>query len=140
MNKTVFISFDYDKDRNYRYLLSALNENKRFDLNFTDGTPQEIKTDSVDRVKAALTRRIKNATHTLVIIGQDANRPHRDSQAIGERNWQHWEIVQSVEYKKKLVAVKIERRYESPTPLMNQGASWATSFTVEAIIKALDQA
>ena len=95
MNKTVFISFDYDKDRRYRYLLSALNENSRFDLTFTDGTPREIQTDSISQVKAVLTRRINEATHTLVIVGQDANRLHADFRAIGERNWQHWESIEA---------------------------------------------
>lgn len=140
MNKTVFISFDYDRDRHYRYLLSALKANKRFDLDFTDGTPQEIRTDSISRVKAVLTTRINEATHTLVVVGQDANRLHEDHREIGERNWQHWEINRSVQSGNKLVGVKINRQYESPRPLLGQGASWAMSFSVDAIIAALDQA
>ena len=140
MNKTVFISFDYDRDRHYRYLLSALKANKRFDLDFTDGTPREIRTNSISRVKAVLTTRINEATHTLVVVGQDANRLHEDHREIGERNWQHWEINRSVQSGNKLVGVKINRQYESPTPLLGQGASWAMSFSVDAIIAALDQA
>ena len=140
MNKTVFISFDYDRDRRYRHLLSALNANSRFDLTFTDGTPREIRTGSFSRVKAVLTTRINEATHTLVVVGQDANRLHEDHREIGERNWQHWEINRSVQSRNKLVAVKIDRGYDSPTPLLAQGASWAMSFSVDAIIAALDQA
>ena len=140
MNKTVFISFDYDRDRRYRYLLGALNANNRFDLTFTDGTPREIQTNSISRVKAVLTRRINEATHTLVIVGQDANRLHADHRAIGGRNWQHWEINRSIEAGNGLLAVKIDRQFDSPTPLYGQGARWAMSFSVDGIIAALDQA
>ena len=139
MYKTVFISFDYDRDRNYRNLLTALNRNSRFDLTFTDATPGEIASDSVSRVKAVLTSRIRQATHTLIVVGQDANRLHADRFEIGEDNWQHWEIRQSIAEENQLVAVKIDHRYESPTPLLRQGASWAMSFTVDGIISALDR-
>ena len=87
-----------------------------------------------------LTTRINEATHTLVVVGQDANRLHEDHRDIGERNWQHWEINRSVQSGNKLVGVKINRQYESPTPLLGQGASWAMSFSVDAIIAALGQA
>ena len=140
MIRTVFISFDYDRDRRYRYLLSALNQNRRSDLTFTDGTPREIQTDSISRVKAVLTTRINQATHTLVIVGQDANRLHTDHQEIGQRNWQHWEITQSAQAGNKFVGVKIDRNFDSPTPLLGQGAKWAMSFTVESIIAALEEA
>ena len=140
MAKTVFISFDYDRDRRYRYLLSALNENRRFDLSFIDGTPREIRTDSIPRVKAALTNRINQATHTLVVVGADANRLHEDRGEIGEDNWQHWEIERSVQAFNRLVGVKIDRRFESPRPLLGRGASWAMSFLVDSIIDALDRA
>src|SRR5690606_16991256 len=88
VRKRVFISFDYDHDRNYRYLLSALCANPRSDLDFDDLTPEEIDTSDVGRVKAVLTRKIRDATHTLVIVGAHANSYHRDSAKIGTRNWQ----------------------------------------------------
>ncbi len=137
MPKTVFISFDYDRDRHYRFLLNALNRNPQFDLTFTDGTPREIRTESISRVKAALTVRINAATHTLVVVGRDANRRHEDWREIGELNWQHWEISRSVQSGNRLVAVKIDPGFASPPPLLRQGASWARSFRVDSIIAAL---
>src|SRR5438067_748768 len=85
--KRVFISFDYEHDRNYRYLLSALKENPRTDLQFADVTPAEIQSSDVGRVKAVLTTKIESATHALVIIGEYANSSHPDRFLIGERNW-----------------------------------------------------
>lgn len=66
--KKVFISFDYDNDRRYRYLLKALINNPSSDIEFEDLTPEEIQSYDIGRIKAALTRRIRKSTHTLVII------------------------------------------------------------------------
>ena len=92
MAKSIFISFDYDHDRHYRYLLKALKDNPRSDIQFTDVTPEEIQSKSVPIIKGVLTSRIRQSTHTLVIIGNYANSKHPDADEIGERNWQWWEI------------------------------------------------
>jgi hypothetical protein len=136
MAAKVFISFDWDNDRHYRYLLSALNANPRSDISFVDSTPSEIQTNDVGRIKAALTSRIRDATHTLVLVGEHANTEHRDAAKIGTRNWQWWEIEQSKAEGKRLIAVKLETTCPTPTPLLNVGVKW-TSFEVEAIVKAL---
>ena len=138
--KRVFISFDYDHDRNYRYLLKALAVNGRIDLDFDDLTPEAIESSDVSRVKAVLTSKIRQATHILVIVGAHANSYHPDREAIGERNWQWWEIKKGVSENKKLIAVKISRSNNPPDPLYGQGATWANSFAVDSIIRAIDAA
>ncbi len=138
--KRIFISFDYDHDKQYRYLLSALKENPRNDLEFDDLTPGEIGTSDIGRVKAVLARHIRDATHTLVVVGAYANTAHADQKEIGERNWQWWEVKRSIEEGNGLIGVKIKKEYESPTPLLNADATWAMSFTVDAIISAVDRA
>ena len=138
--KRIFICFDYDHDRNYRYLLSALAANPRSAIEFIDVTPSEISSNDIGRIKAVLTDRIRSATHTLVIVGTQANFYHPDSQKIGERNWQWWEIKQSIAERKPLIAVKINSSNESPDPLLNAGAKWALSYTVESILKAINEA
>lgn len=138
--KRIFISFDYDNDRNYRYLLKALAANPRSDIEFEDLTPEEIQSYDVGRIKAALTRRIRKSTHTLVIIGAHANSYHPDREEIGERNWQWWEIIKSDEEGKGFIAVKIKSTNSTPDPLYGKGATWAKSFKVESIINAIDQA
>jgi len=138
--KRIFISFDYEHDKNYRYLLTALAKNPRFDIEFTDVTPEEIQSYDIGRIKAVLTKKIKEATHTLVIVGKYANSYHPDRDEIGERNWQWWEINKSDEEGKGFIAVKIESSNEPPEPLYGKGATWANSFTIDAIVNAIDRA
>jgi len=140
MKPTVFVSFDYDNDKHYKYLLEAWNKNPKFQFVFEDGTPQEIDSNNVGRIKAALTAKIKAATHTLVIIGKNSNTPHRKSSLIGYRNWINFEVRKSIELGKRMAAVKLDRTYESPVELAGANASWAYSFTEENIIKALEAA
>lgn len=139
-NKRIFISFDYDNDRNYRYLLKALIANPRSDLAFEDLTPEEIQSYDIGRIKAALTQRIRKSTHTLVIIGAHANSNHPDSEGISTRNWQWWEIEKSAEEGNGFIAVRIKSSNSTPTPLLGKGATWANSFKVESIIRAIDEA
>jgi hypothetical protein len=141
MLKRIFISFDYDHDRRYRYLLSALKQNARSETQFEDLTPEEIQTSVVGRVKAALATRINKSTHTLVIIGKHANAYHTDRLEIGTRNWQWWEIEKTKEKPTpKFIAVKIERSNPTPVPLLNTNAKWAHSFNVDSILRAIQGA
>jgi len=138
--KKVFVSFDYDNDKRYKYLLEAWNANPQFEFGFADSTPSEIDSKNISRVKGALTTKINNATYTLVIVGKEANKLHKDHKIIGFRNWINFEIYQSKLNRNRLVAVKIDRSYESPEELLGVGSSWAMSFTQDAIIKALNEA
>ena len=138
--KKVFISFDYEKDKHYYYLMKAWDANSDFEFVFSDYTSKEIKSDDVATVKRALSRKIGEATHTLVIIGKEANKTHEDSSEIGYKNWQNYEIAKSVERNNKIIGVKIDRTYESPEEILNIGATWAYSFTQEKIIEALKNA
>jgi hypothetical protein len=138
--KRIVISFDYDHDKEYRYLLSALKANKGSAIDFEDLTPGAINSDNVSSVKRVLTSQIRGATHLLVIVGDYANTRHPDSALIGDRNWQWWEINKAKEEKKRLIAVKIHKDDEAPEPLKNAGATWALSYNVDAIVKAIDAA
>lgn len=138
--KSVFVSFDYENDRHYRFLLSAWDANPQFDFVFADKTPDEIDSNNIGRVKAALSTKIASAHYTLVIVGKEANKYHRHWMLIGCRNWINWEVARSKEYRNKLVAVKIDRSYDPPEELLGAGAAWAMAFTQEAIIRALEEA
>jgi len=138
--KKVFVSFDWDNDRHYKFLLEAWNANPNFDFVFADKTPQEINTFNIDRIKAGITLKVNSANYTLVIVGKEANKLHKHSRLIGHKNWINFEIYQSKLNYNKLVAVKLDKSYDSPDELMGSGASWAMSFTQDAIIKALNEA
>lgn len=137
--KKVFISFDYTNDKQYKYLLDAWDSNKNMEFVFNDCSSGEIQSNNIATVKAALTRRINTTTYTLVIIGAEANKWHKDYKAIGYKNWINFEIAKSKENDNKLVAVKINKSYESPDELIGVNAKWAMSFSQEAIIKALSE-
>lgn len=140
VKKQVFVSFDYENDKEYKYLLEAWDANPDFEFEFSDATPHEIKSRDVGRVKAALTAKINDAKYTLVIVGREANERYKDADLIGFKNWINFEIHQSKANKNKLVGVKIDKSFESPEELVGAQASWAMSFTEDAIIKALNSA
>ena len=54
--------------------------------------------------------------------------------------WIEWEINKAVDLKKKIIAVKTAKDNTTPAGLYGVGATWALSFTFEAIKKALDDA
>lgn len=138
--KKVFVSFDYEKDKNYYFLLKAWDANSDFEFSFSDYTSKEIQSDNVSVIKANLTKKIKEATYTLVIVGADANKRHKDAATIGYKNWQNFEIAQSKANYNKLIGVKIDKSNESPEELLDAGASWAFSFAQSSIIDALTKA
>ncbi len=94
VKKKVFISFDYDNDKIYKFMLQAWDANPNFDFVFKDQTPGEIDTNNIDRIKAALTLKINAATHTLFIVGAHANQQHKDHRLIGFINWINFEAHQ----------------------------------------------
>lgn len=135
--KRIFVSFDYEHNKRYKFLLEAWDANKEFDFSFRDFSSSEIKSSDISRVKAGLTRKINQATMTLVIVGAHTNSLHPDRIKIGYRNWQTFEIVKSKEAKNKIIAVKINKSYKSPSELLNCGTCWAMTFTQISIMKAL---
>lgn len=136
--KKVCISFDYENDGYYKNLLSAWDANPQFEFVFADKTPSEIQSNDYGRIKAVLTQKIDSATRLLVLIGRYANARDKNSNKIGEKNWQIWEIKKAKELNKKLVAVKLDKNFESPSELLNCNTSWAMSFDKNAILKALE--
>ena len=135
--RKVFVSFDYENDKHYKFLLSAWSANNEFEFRFDDRSSGEVQTADVGRVKAALTTKIRDADVLLVLIGREANTFHPDWRQIGYRNWINFEIAQAKESGKKVVAVKLDRFFESPEQLDGAGAIWAMAYTDEAVSKAL---
>jgi MTH538 TIR-like domain (DUF1863) len=132
-HKKVFISYDHSEDVHYRRLLQAWDANTTFDFSFDDRSPSTA-IDSTDAapIKTALTKKMKEAEYLLVIIGKKT----------ATSKWVNWEIARAKEndVKLKLAAVKIDKSYASPEGLLNAGAGWAYSFTLEQIVEALNAA
>ncbi|MCK5027720.1 MAG: TIR domain-containing protein [Candidatus Pacebacteria bacterium] len=138
--KSIFVSFDYEKDKHYKYLLEAWDANDDFDFVFSDKTPTEIDSENIGPIKAALRKKIREATHTLVIVGKEANKQHEDHELIGYRNWINFEVAKSIEDGKRLALVRLEKSYTLPEEVFEGEYSLVEGYTEANIIYALEQA
>ena len=75
----------------------------------------------------------------IAIIGKHSNDKHPDSNEIGYRNWQAYEIDKNAEKGNKLVVVKLDSSYIIPDEAYGQGAEWVNSFNLDDILKALNK-
>lgn len=126
--KRIFISYDYDNDRNYKNMLLAWDKNKEFDFEFSDHSADiSIQSTKADVIRRVISEKINSATHFLCIVGIRTS----------SSKWVAWEIDKAKELKKKLVVVKINSSNTTPSGLLDSGASWAMSFTFDAIKKAI---
>jgi len=129
--KKVFISYDYDNDKHYKNLLLAWDANKFFEFSIHDHSADvSINSTDAKAIKSVLSRYINEATYFLVIVG---TKTHKST-------WVQWEIEKAVELKKRIIAVKTDRENTSPIALLGVGATWAMSFTYDAITRAIDNA
>jgi len=129
--KKIFISYDYDNDKHYKNLLLAWDKNSEFDFGFSDQSADvSIQSTDAAAIKRAISAKINAATYFLCIVGEKTSRS----------SWVSWEIEKAKELNKKLVAVKTSSGNTTPSELLNAGASWAMSFTFDAIKKAIDEA
>ena len=129
--KKIFISYDYERDRHWKNLLVAWDENSLFDFSFYD-TSVDVSVDSTDAaaIKRVISARINNATYFLCIVGKNTHKS----------GWVKWEIGKAVALTKKQVAVKTDRGNTAPGAILGVGASWAMSFTFDSIQKAIGDA
>ena len=129
--KKIFISYDYDNDKHYKNLLKAWDANGTFDFNFHDHSADvSINSTNASAIKRAISAKINSATYFLCIVGE---KTHNSS-------WVEWEIDKAVELKRKIVAVKTSSTNTTPNGLYGVGASWAMSFTEDAVKKAVNNA
>lgn len=128
--RKIFISYDYSNDREYKNLLVAWDKNKRFDFDFND-TSTDISIDSNDHsvIKRVISSKIKQSDIFLCLIGKYTNKSQ----------WVKWEIEKALELKKKIVAVKIEKGFESPNEIKDNNAEWAMSFNFDSIKEAIEK-
>jgi hypothetical protein len=127
-DKKVFVSYDYDNDKNYKNLLAAWDANASFDFTWDDHSTPKINSTNADYVKGAIAAKMKKAGCLLAIVGKETC----------NSAWVDWEIRKAKELGLSIVGVKIDKSYTSPAALLACGASWALSFTQDAVVKALD--
>lgn len=126
----VFVSYDHSEDAHYKRLLQAWDANPDFDFEFDSRGPNvAINSNEAGVVKAALTAKMKSATHLLVLVGEKSS----------SSDWINWEIARAKQddVKLKLAAVKLSKSNLTPLGLLNVGTAWATSFERDRIVEAL---
>lgn len=67
----IFVSFDFEKDKHYKYTLNMWNANPNFEFTCNDKSPSEIQSWNIPTIKSVLSRKIKEATHVIVIVGKE---------------------------------------------------------------------
>ena len=129
--KTIFISYDYDNDKHWKNLLVAWDKNSEFAFTFYDASV-DVSVNSTDAaaIKRVISKRISGATRFLCIVGENTHKS----------DWVAWEIEKAVDLERKLIAVKTDAKNTSPDGILGVGASWAMSFTFDAIKNAVDEA
>lgn len=138
MNKPqIFVSFDFENDRHYKYTLNMWNANSNFEFTCNDTSPSEIQSWNIPTIKSVLSRKINEATHVVVIVGAEANKLHKDRERIGYRNWQNFEVAKAKELGKPLIAVQLNSLYEYPEELKYSGAKRVYNFNHDDIVKAI---
>ena len=127
----IFISYDYDKDRFYKNLLQAWDQNKQFDFSFRDESVDvSINSDDENYIKQVIRRKISQSDIFLCLIGENTWRS----------NWVNWEIKKAFELRKPIVAIKIQKNYLPPAAIMGVEAVWAYSFSFDSLREALAKA
>lgn len=131
MANKIFVSYRADDEgTRHKNLLVAWSENDRFfpEIKFHDtsiGT--SINSINATYIKSVIRERIINSDVVLCLVGKNTS----------GSDWVNWEIETAYQLNKKIVAVKIERYYDTPLSLYCKGISWAFDFSKTAILKAL---
>lgn len=139
--KKVFVSFDFENDANHRHILDALCQNDDLEILFEDKGVKKINEWDIEPLQINILKKIEEATHSLIIIGKNANTRHKYEKLIGKRNWINYEINKSKLSGNKVVAVKLNTYYTSPPELFRgEEVTWAKDTSVESIVEALNEA
>lgn len=126
----VFIGYDCDNDKTAKARLLGWDANKEFDFSSYDQSfGVAVDSPGAAGIKQDLAARIGGANYFLYIVGKESYRS----------GWAAWEVRKAVELKKKLVAVKTDSIYNSPSVLQRAGVSWSTMFDFDSIKQAIDR-
>ena len=107
----------------------AWSENKSFpEVSGSDNSVgTSINSKDAYYIKYTISNRIANSNIFLCLIGEHTHKSE----------WVAWEIEQAKELKKRIIAVKISKNYNTPINLYGAGASWALDFSKSSILNAM---
>jgi hypothetical protein len=104
------------------------DKDKEFDFIFEETLPKAaFHSEEAKQIKADLKDKIMTASHFLCLIGKES----------GDNDWINWEVQTASVNGRKVIAARLDGKYKAPAVLLTFGATWASSFTFEAIKKAI---
>jgi len=131
MANKIFVSYraDYEGTLHKNLLVAWSNNDHLFpEIKFHDtSVGTSINSVNANYIKSVIKNRIKESDIVLCLVGKNT----------GSSDWVNWEIETAYQLNKKIVAVKIERNYDTPSALFGKGANWAFDFSKSSILKAL---
>ncbi|WP_103027206.1 TIR domain-containing protein [Salinibacter altiplanensis] len=128
---SVFVSYDYDNDREYKNLIIAWDKNDEFNFEVYDESV-DVSVDSNDAssIRRVISRRIKKSDVFLCLVGNSTYKSE----------WVEWEIEKADELDKEFAAVKIEKGNDTPDALYGKNAEWAYTFNFERVKESINNA
>lgn len=128
---SVFISYDFDNDKEYKNLIIAWDENDEFDFQvYDESVDVSVDSDDAASIRRVISRRIKQSDVFLCLVGKYTHRSE----------WVEWEIEKADELNKDFAAVKIEKGNETPSALYGKDAEWAYTFNFKRVKEAINDA
>ena len=128
--KKIFISYDYDNDRDYKNLLVAWKENKKMkDFKFIDkSTDISINSKNENYIKKCIKDDIKSANVVLCIVGEKTNK----------NKWIDFEIKEAKIQQKNIIAVKTDKDCKLPESIKKYADSVINSYEMKKIAQAIE--
>jgi hypothetical protein len=124
----VFVCFK-NNDLAAMHMLLDWDEEKEFDFVFEETLPKvAFHSQEGRQVKNDLETKIRSASHFLCLIGKES----------GDNDWINWQIQTASVTGRKVIAARLDGKYKAPAVLLTFGATWASSFTFDALKKAID--
>lgn len=123
MSRSVFISYEYGRDKDFVNGIRGLIENPNIDITFYDkSVTQEINSTNESYIKSVILEKIKSASMLLCIVGEDTH----------SSPWVKWEIEKARENYKEVVFMRRKDYFNTSMPqgvLKNQSIwNWDINF------------
>ena len=129
-NIKFFVSYDYDKDCNYKELLNAWSKHKNIDFKIKDvSTDVSINSRDANYIKKCITKDIKNCDIFCVLIGKDTHK----SEWIDK-----YEIPKAFELNKKIVGILIDKNNKLPKSFKKYSDLLSNEFTLDKIMELVE--
>ncbi len=97
---------------------------------------EKINSNNISSLKDLLSLKISKCSYVLVIVSKDSNKEDLNSDLIGYKNWQNWEVAKAKELNKKIVGAKVNSMFEPPEELIGACTSWARNFNQLFIVSS----